>query len=594
MIELMAVKDYAQQIAEAISAVAKIDIEIADQNLIRVAGTGKYRKGVGQSMDRAGFVYREVLRSGQQFVVEAPGEHPLCAPCQAKGHCFEKYEVVSPINVDGKTVGVIGLICFTSAQAKMIEKNQHSYTIFLTKMAEAIALKLKEQEFLDGLVAANQYLNSMIDCLREGLVTVDLEGNILHCNQAAQRFFSGNLLTSPNHLKTLFNQQTVADILRVGKNMEEVVEREVSIDTKKNRLQLVLRASLIMGENGTHSIAITLHPFDEIRRIVNQISTQAASYTLEDMLGNSKPMHRIREQAKTVAPSKSTILIRGESGTGKEMLARAIHNLSPRYQGPFVAINCSAIPEALLESELFGYEDGAFTGARKGGKIGKFELANKGTFFLDEIGDMPLFLQAKILRVLQERQIERIGGITPVPVDVRVIAATHRDLEQMMAQGEFRDDLYYRVNVIPLHIEPLRNRKEDLEVLSAYFINLYNQQLNKSVSVMSPAFREKLWQYSWPGNVRELQNVIEYAMNLTDKSTLDEEHLPVKMRQSQANEGFELRTLEKLEEEAIRRCLHQYGPSVQGKEKAAKALGIGLATLYRKLARYGIVESLSF
>ena len=588
MVDLMAVQDYAQQIAEAIATVVKIDIEIADHNLIRIAGTGKYYKVVGQSMDRQGYVYQEVLRTGHQFVIETPGHHPLCTPCKARGNCTEKYEIVSPINVDGKAVGAIGLVCFTEAQVKLIEGNQHSYLIFLTKMAETIALKLKEQEFLAGLVSNNHYLNSIIDCLEDGLLTVDLEGNVLHFNQAAKRLFSANLLTPRSQLETLFTAQITSDILKVGENMNEVVEREVHIETKKNRAQMVLRALPIYSEGGVKSIAVILRSFDEISRIVNRISLQDARYTIDDILGTSETMVQIRERAKTIAESISTVLIRGESGTGKEMLARSIHNLSPRKQGTFMAINCTAIPEALLESELFGYEDGAFTGARKGGKIGKFELANKGTLFLDEIGDMPLFLQAKILRVLQERQIERIGGINPSPVDVRVIAATHRNLEQMMAKGEFREDLYYRINVIPMEIKPLRERLEDLPVLCAHFINVYNQQLNKNVKFLSDGFRLRLRDYTWPGNVRELQNIIEYAMNLTEDSILTEEHLSPRLKQTQIHDVMDEFNLENIERETILRCFQMSEDSVRGKERAAKALGIGLATLYRKLARYNI------
>ncbi|MDQ7096961.1 sigma 54-interacting transcriptional regulator [Desulfosporosinus sp. PR] len=589
MVELMDVKDYAQQIAEAIATVVKIDIEIADQQLIRIAGTGRYYKGVGQSMDRQGYVYREVLRTGHQFVIETPGIHPLCGPCKARGNCSEKYEVVSPINVDGKAVGAIGMICFTEAQARLIAENQHSYLIFLTKMAETIALKLKEQEFLAGLVSANRYLNSIIDCLDEELLTTDLDGTILHFNQAAQRLFSTNLLHPSSHLNTLFPPQIASEILAVGKNAEDVIEREVYIETKKNsRHHMLLRALPIEGEDGVKSIAVILRPFDEISRIVNRLTLRDAGYSIDDILGESECMNNIRERAKVVAASKSTVLIRGESGTGKEMLARSIHTLSPRHQGMFMAINCTAIPEALLESELFGYEDGAFTGARKGGKIGKIELANKGTVFLDEIGDMPLFLQAKILRVLQERKIERIGGITASPVDVRIIAATHRNLEEMMARGEFREDLYYRINVIPIHIKPLRERKEDLPLLCKHFIEVYNQQLNKNVHHISEGFRQRLENYSFPGNVRELQNIIEYAMNLATGLTLTEDHLAARLKEGTLSEDLNRFNLERIERETILRCYQATEGGVRGKEKAAKALGIGLATLYRKLARYNI------
>ncbi|WP_088189410.1 sigma 54-interacting transcriptional regulator [Desulfosporosinus sp. FKA] len=589
MVELIDVKDYAQQIAEAIATVVKIDIEIADKKLIRIAGTGRYHKGVGQSMDRQGYVYREVLRTGHQFVIETPGIHPLCGPCKARGNCSEKYEVVSPINVDGKAVGAIGMICFTEVQAKLIAENQHSYLIFLTKMAETIALKLKEQEFMAGLVSANHYLNSIIDCLDEGLLTTDLDGMILHFNQAAQGLFSANLLHPSSRLDSLFPPQIVAEILTVGKSAEDVVEREVYIESKKNQQHMLLRALPMEGEGGVKSLAVILRPFDEISRIVHRLSSREVGYSIEDILGESECMCQIREQARVIAASRSTVLILGESGTGKEILARSIHNLSPRRQGMFMTINCTAIPENLLESELFGYEDGAFTGARKGGKIGKIELANKGTVFLDEIGDMPLYLQAKILRVLQERKIERIGGITASSVDVRIIAATHRNLEEMMAKGEFREDLYYRINVIPIYIKPLRERKEDLPILIQHFIEVYNQQLNKNVHDLSEGFRRRLQGYAFPGNVRELQNIIEYAMNLAEDSRLTVDHLPVRMKQEELQEEYQDRfNLERIERETILRCYQMTEGGARGKEKAAKALGIGLATLYRKLARYNI------
>ncbi len=585
---LMAVQDYAQQIAEAVATVVKIDVEITDDHMVRVAGTGRYRSGVGQSMYTEGYVYREVLRTGKQFVVDEPGNHELCRPCKYFSNCLEKYEVVSPINVDGRTVGIIGLLCFTDEQAEIIYENPDSYLTFLTKMAETIALKLKEEEYLKGLLSSNRYLHSIIDCLEEGLLTVDEEGYIEHCNPIAKRLFLPTVIQKGTHLTILFSQKTVTDILAVTLNGKERPDYEASVRPNQVKQQLFLRARPIVTDNGICGVVLTIRPLDEISRIVNRHSTHEANCTVHDILGISKIIRGTRERAEIVAVSNSTVLIRGESGTGKEMLARAIHNLSPRKHGPFIAINCSAIPETLLESELFGFEEGAFTGARKGGKLGKVELANNGTLFLDEIGDMPLFLQAKILRVLQERQVERVGAMQPNPVDVRVIAATHRNLEEMMAQGEFRADLYYRINVIPIVIAPLRERKEDIEVLLKHFIQVYNELLNKSVQKVSQEFKEQLYEYSWPGNVRELQNVMEYTMNLAEGPILTEELLPIKLRNVQGEAQLSHYNLESMESEMIRRCLDEFGTTVQGKERAARALGIGIATLYRKLARFNL------
>ncbi len=585
MSELIDVQDYAQQIAEAIATVLKIDVEIADRNLIRVAGTGSYRDGVGYSMDRQGYIYREVMRLGRDFVIDKPGYHELCLPCRHRECCPEKFEVVYPINVAGQTLGAIGLLCFTEANARLVKANLDSYRTFLGKMAETISLKIKELDYTNSLVSSNHYLNSIINCLEEGLITTDFDGRILHYNTAAQNLFHRQIVLAQASLSSLIGPEIAGEIIQATKNNSDIFEREVSLGSKHDRLYLLLRSRAVITEMGEKSIAITFNRFSELSRRVNRMSLQEASYTIDDILGTSSVMARIRDRARVIAAGNSTVLITGESGTGKEMLARAIHNLSPRRQAPFVAINCSAIPEALLESELFGYEEGSFTGARKGGKIGKLELADKGTLFLDEIGDMPLFLQVKILRVLQERSIERIGGLQTIPVNVRIIAATHQDLEKMMEQGEFRNDLYYRINVIPITVAPLRERKEDLNVLSEHFLKIYNQQLNKQVEGFTDAFRQKLWNYSWPGNVRELQNTIEYAMNLCSGNILDVEQLPAKIRQAE-EKNVSMYNLEAREREIILSCLKEFGTTVEDKEKAAHALGIGIATLYRKLARY--------
>ncbi|MEN6461465.1 MAG: sigma 54-interacting transcriptional regulator, partial [Syntrophomonas sp.] len=411
MSELIDVQDYAQQIAEAIATVLKIDVEIADRNLIRVAGTGSYRDGVGLSMDRQGFIYHEVMRLGREFVIDKPGYHELCLPCKYRECCPEKFEVVYPINVGGQTLGAIGLLCFTDANAQLVKDNIDSYRTFLGKMAETISLKIKELDYTNSLVSSNDYLNLIINCLEEGLFTTDFKGQILHSNIAAQNLFQGRTVLPDANLSSLIGPGIAGEIIQAAENGNDIFEREVSLGSRKDRLYLLLRSRPIITEAGDKSIAITFNHFSELSRRVNRMSLQEASYTIDDILGTSSTMARIRDRARIIAAGNSTVLITGESGTGKEMLARAIHNLSPRRQAPFVAINCSAIPEALLESELFGYEEGSFTGARKGGKIGKLELADKGTLFLDEIGDMPLFLQVKILRVLQERTIERIGGL---------------------------------------------------------------------------------------------------------------------------------------------------------------------------------------
>lgn len=228
--------------------------------------------------------------------------------------------------------------------------------------------------------------------------------------------------------------------------------------------------------------------------------------------------------AKLAASSVSTVLLNGESGTGKELFAQAIHNASSRRRGPFIAINCGALPRDLIESELFGYDEGAFTGARKGGQLGKFEFANGGTIFLDEIGDMPLETQVKLLRVLQERQITRLGGHKAIPVDIRVIAATNRNLEQLVEQGNFRSDLFYRLNVMSITIPPLRERAEDTVLLTQNMLRKISKKLNKKIVRISTGFFQSIRNYSWPGNVRQLENVLERCINLVDDGVLRLDH----------------------------------------------------------------------
>jgi len=593
MVDLIDVQEYTQQIAEAIATILNIDVEIADHNLIRVAGTGMYREGIGHSMDRQGFVYREVLSSGKALIIETPGYHELCRPCKHWHNCPERYEIVYPINVGNRTLGAIGLLCFTDHNVELVQSHQESYQDFLGKMAETISLKLQEREFTDRLVVSNRYLTSVINCLEEGLVTADSNGRVTHCNQVAYGIFGYIANLTDLTLETLLGTKLTQEVLQLVHLEQGVLEKEVTIKLDHISHQLAMRARSIVTENGMRSLVITFNHLSELSLMVNRLAPPQANYSINDLLGSSKAMQYIREWAQVIAPSSSTVLITGESGTGKEMLARAIHDLSPRRNGPFVAINCSAIPEALLESELFGYEAGAFTGARKGGKIGKFELADQGSIFLDEIGDMPLFLQAKLLRVLQDKQVERVGGLKPVPSNVRIIAATHRDLEEMIRQGEFREDLYYRINVIPISIAPLRERQEDIEELCYHFLHHYNQQLTKQVEGWTSHFFAKLEQYSWPGNVRELQNVIECAMNIAAGSTLDVEHLPVKIRQQAAVAKKANYNLGQLEKETIMRSLHYFGDTYQGKENAAQALGIGIATLYRKLSQFSKEGDLS-
>jgi DNA-binding NtrC family response regulator len=325
-----------------------------------------------------------------------------------------------------------------------------------------------------------------------------------------------------------------------------------------------------------------------LKREVDELKSELKQkYTFKNIIGQSGVMQEVFKSVEKVVDSNVTVLIQGESGTGKELIARAIHyHGRTRSNKPFVAVNCTALPESLLESELFGHEKGSFTGA-VGRRVGKFEQASSGTIFLDEVGLMSPTTQAKVLRVLQEREFERVGGTELIKVDVRVISATNKDLEEAMKKGEFREDLYYRISVFPIKLPALRERKEDIPLLAAHFLNKYNEQENNQIEGISP---EVLMAYNWPGNVRELENVIERAVVLTIDKEIGAKELPVAVRSLGEKKLYESDNtlsswIEKLEEEALRQALLENEGNIS---KTAKKLGIGRATIYRKAKKYGL------
>ncbi|MGF9964537.1 sigma 54-interacting transcriptional regulator [Bacillus rhizoplanae] len=362
---------------------------------------------------------------------------------------------------------------------------------------------------------------------------------------------------------------------------------------------------------------IMFHDIQQFKALADQISTmesklsyyeselkrlQRGKLSFQSIIGESEKMNEVKDMALKVSKSRSTILIRGESGTGKELFAHAVHNASPRAAGSFIRLNCAAIPRDLLEAELFGYEEGAFTGAKKGGNPGKIELAHNGTLFLDEIGDMPLDMQVKLLRVLQEKEIERIGGTNIRKIDVRFIAATHRNLFEMVQNGKFREDLYYRLYVFAIDIPPLRERKGDIIHITKFLIRKLNEELGSSVLSLDERVRDIFMEHDWPGNIRELENVLERSMNVVEGTIIQVHHLPVYLRKKGLQEELyhemfavdqdeiEMNYLLQMEVElAEKRVIARALEKTSGNRKeAAELLGIHRASLYRKIERYGI------
>ncbi len=328
-----------------------------------------------------------------------------------------------------------------------------------------------------------------------------------------------------------------------------------------------------------------------LKKEVDELRSELKNkYTFDNIIGQSGVMQDVFKAVEKVINSNVTVLIQGESGTGKELIARAIHFHSKARAGkPFVAVNCSALPESLLESELFGHEKGSFTGAA-GRRIGKFEMANTGTIFLDEIGLMTPATQSKVLRILQEREFERVGGNELIKVDVRVISATNKDLEEEMKKSEFREDLYYRISVFPIKLPPLRERREDIPLLAAHFLNKFNQHEGKHIEGISPDALDLMMAYNWPGNVRELENAMERAVVLAVGNEILAKDLPAAVRSLGEKRIYESDNtlaswIEKLEEEALRQALLECEGNISA---TAKKLGIGRATIYRKAKKYGL------
>lgn len=474
--KLANIKEYVYKLCEVIREVLRVEVEIVDRGLERIAGSGKH-KGAGSSfVEVDNYLYIKALEGGKKLVIENPGYHRLCVNCRRKYSCVHKFECCTPIKLDNQVIGIISLICFTDEQKKVILSKLKEYSDFLDMMSELIASKAKE-----------------------------------------------------NYLEA---------------------EKESVVNEYKEK--------------------------------------KCNTNTLDCIIGQSKCMEALKEDIRLIAKGSANVLLTGESGSGKELFAKAIHFESGRSSKPFIAVNCGAIPETLLESELFGYVPGAFTGASRQGKIGKFELANGGSIFLDEVGDMPFSMQVKLLRVLQEKVVIPVGSNKLVKFDARIISATNRDLEKLVKENKFREDLYYRLNVISINIPPLRERKEDIPPLIKFLLAKYCSIYESAVPTITKEVMDIFLSYPWPGNVREMENVIEYLINIAgNKEQIEVSHIPHKLALAELEETISSElNLEVVEKAVIAKALKKFGLNTEQKKNAAEALGISLASLYRKIDKY--------
>ncbi|EFB4751039.1 TPA: AAA family ATPase [Escherichia coli] len=581
---LMQIQPTIQRFARMLASV--LQVEIVDENLCRVAGTGAYGKFLGRQLSGNSRLLRHVLETKTEKVVTQSRFDPLCEGCDSKENCREKAFLGTPVILQDRCVGVISLIAVTHEQQEHISDNLREFSDYVRHISTIFVSKLLEDQGPGDNIS--KIFATMIDNMDQGVLVVDNESRVQFVNQTALKTLGvvqNNIIGKPIRFRPL----TFESNFTHG-HMQHIVSWDDKSELIIGQLHNIQgRQLFLMAFHQSHTSFSVANAPDEPH--------------IEQLVGECRVMRQLKRLISRIAPSPSSVMVVGESGTGKEVVARAIHKLSGRRNKPFIAINCAAIPEQLLESELFGYVKGAFTGASANGKTGLIQAANTGTLFLDEIGDMPLMLQAKLLRAIEAREILPIGASSPIQVDIRIISATNQNLAQFIAEGKFREDLFYRLNVIPITLPPLRERQEDIELLVHYFLHLHTRRLGSVYPGIAPDVVEILRKHRWPGNLRELSNLMEYLVNVVPSGeVIDSTLLPPNLlnngttEQSDVTEVSEAHlslddaggtALEEMEKQMIREALSRHN----SKKQVADELGIGIATLYRKIKKYELLNT---
>jgi sigma-54 dependent transcriptional regulator, acetoin dehydrogenase operon transcriptional activator AcoR len=575
---------------------------LADENgyLLEIAGDPRIVQRAREVHLCAGADWRENCKGtnaiGVAIVENAPVQIHAWEHFREENH-FLTCSAAPIIDPDGKRLGVIDI------SGDFRQANPHTLGM-VTATVRAIENQLRLERATTRLRAASGWSHALVQGFTEGLLAVDNDGIVMEINSRAGEILGISAASARgSRLDEVYRGE--APILQVVRTGKEYRDQEIAVDRSGRRAQS--SASLLRDQDGEVVGAVAF--LRELQRL--QVTRRAPvcfshRYQFDDIVGSSLAIQTAREWASLAATCNSTVLLLGDSGTGKELFANAIHHASARSRGPFLAINCAAMPESLIESELFGYSDGSFTGAKKGGQPGKFEMAGGGTIFLDEIGEMSLSMQAKLLRVLQERTVSRIGSSAETNVDIRVVAATHCDLPRDVELGRFREDLYYRLAVLEVKIPPLRERKEDIPALARSLIAKLARRLDRSVVTINADALEKLASYSWPGNVREMENVLERALIRARPSiTLQPEHIDIPANGFRSATPVIPQGSRKLQAVAVREPAKPAAPTrLRDVEKhfiaealsasrgnikrTAAQLGIARNTLYRKMQEFGL------
>lgn len=479
---------------------------------------------------------------------------------------------------EGQMVGILDV----SGDYKSF--NPHTLSLVVAAVS-TIENQLRLHKTTSKLYVAYKFSSTLLETMSDGIISVDTNGIVTQLNSYAAKILGlDSRISIGKPVASVVKKP--ASILQVLSTGVEYKDHELYIEETGKKLTQSI--SPLRDDTGRTIGVLAILKECREKLAGRRSGSLSAKYVFDDIIGESDSVMVAKKWARIAAGSPSTVLLTGESGTGKELFAQAIHNGSIRKDRPFIAINCAALPDTLIESELFGYEEGSFTGSKKGGQAGKFELANGGTIFLDEIGDIPLYTQVKLLRVIQEKKISRIGSSGEISVDIRIIAATHKDLKEEVQKGNFRKDLFYRLNVITINIASLRDRMDDIPNLAKHFVSKLSLKLGRKNISIADDFLQKLKAYNWPGNIRELENAIERALNmLSDDGTLATNLLhfdnpsPVRIEERTT----EVKSLKDIEKDAIIQALNLYKGNIL---KVSAKLGVGRNTLYRKIKEYDI------
>jgi len=482
----------------------------------------------------------------------------------------------SPIHdSEGNIYGVISLT-----------SKKHNYPDYglgiISSLSQAVEKEVNWKEISENLKLSKKYLDIISKASKDGIICLDKEANILYMSETAGEILHVDSKSSlGKFVGDIVDFNPV--ILSVFKTHKGYTDREFIIDSPLwGTLHFIKSAVVVRDKNGNFAGVVDFfRKIGRVRKFVTSYIGAQAKFNFSDIIGTSLKLKEAIRISKIASKSNSNVLILGETGTGKEMFAQAIHYEGLRRKEPFMVINCGAIPRELAESEFFGYEPGTFTGADKRGRPGKFELANRGTIFLDEIGEFPLGLQVKLLRVLQERSITRIGGVRSIAVDVRIIAASNRNLSKEVDNGNFRKDLYHRLNVIQINLPPLREKNEDIPILVNYFVEKLSGKLQKNISRIDDSFIGPLTTYNFPGNIRELENIIERALNICENDELNISHLPNEVIKN----NLSLKSIDKIKRQSLIQALQETKWNIS---KAAKILGISRPTIYSYINKWNI------